>query len=121
MDGPWQKWWANGNKRGEYVSKNDQVISATEYFQDGKPRRKFLGRYEKKGVNFLNQKYIQCESWAPNGKPAGKITNGNGEWLIFPEGDEPENKMVIRQVIKDSVVAELDTLSRADAAKWAVP
>ncbi len=121
VDGPWQKWWPNGNKRGDYVSKHDQVISATEYYQDGKPRIKFVGSYEARKISSLKQKYIQCESWAPNGKPAGKVVNGNGKWIIFPDGGEPAAKMVVREVYKDSVIADLDTLTASETAKWTAP
>lgn len=121
VDGPWQKWWPNGNKRGEFVSKNDQVISSSEYYQDGKPRLKFQGKYETKRVNWLKQKYVYCESWAPNGKPAGKITAGNGEWIIFPDGGDPEHKTVIREVYKDSVLADVDTLTADEIRKWSAP
>lgn len=121
VDGPWQKWWPNGNKRGDFVSKNDQVLSSSEYYQDGKPRLKYQGKYEKKPGTWLKQKYVNCESWAPNGKSAGKITAGNGEWSIFPDGGDTTHKTVIREVYKDSVLADVDTLTAEEIRKWSNP
>lgn len=78
-------------------------------------------RIQKKHASWLKQKYVNCESWAPNGKPAGKITGGNGEWIIFPNGGDPEHKTVIREVYKDSVLADVDTLTTTETGKWTTP
>jgi antitoxin component YwqK of YwqJK toxin-antitoxin module len=120
-DGPWSKWWPNGNKRGDFISKRDQIISSDEYYQDGKPRLKFRGKYESKPVPWIERKYVEGESWAPNGKSAGKITKGNGEWILFPDGGDPEHKKVVRYAYKDSILADVDSLTTEEAAKWLAP
>lgn len=120
-DGPWSKWWPNGNKRGDFVSKNDQILSSEEYYQNGKPRLKFRGKYEPKSVSWIERKFVEGESWAPNGKPAGKITKGNGEWILFPDGGDPQHKKVVRYTYKDSILADVDSLSAEEVAKWSTP
>lgn len=120
-DGPWNVWWKNGNKKSEFMARSGRIVSGTEYYQDGKPRVKYATKNEPEKKNLLEMKYIQAESWAPNGKPAGRITNGAGEWIIFPDGMDSTNRTVFKEVYKDSLVVKVIKLDSAEAAKWVAP
>jgi antitoxin component YwqK of YwqJK toxin-antitoxin module len=102
--GPWSVWWKNGNKKAEFVARNGEIVSGTEYYQDGQPRAKYLSKYEPRNLNVLKIKRIECEAWAPNGKSTGKITKGNGEWILFPDGSDKTVYGVFREVYKDSLM-----------------
>jgi hypothetical protein len=117
-EGPWQEWWANGNRKGDFAAMNGEIVSGTEYYFDGKPRIKYLSKYEPKRESFLNRKYIEAEAWAPDGSMAGKIVNGNGEWLLFPDGEDPKDQVVFREIYKDSLLIKAGKLDSAVSAKW---
>lgn len=115
-DGPIQEWWKNGNKKAELVAKNGQIVSGTEYYPDGKPRIAYVTKYQpKRGV--FGTKYIQLESWAPDGRPSGKIVAGNGEYLIWPA--EPSSPFFLhREIYKDSLMIQVDELDSAKVELW---
>jgi antitoxin component YwqK of YwqJK toxin-antitoxin module len=120
-DGPWAEWWKNGNKKAEFIAKNGEIVSGTEYYQNGKPRVHFVTKYEPKNKNVFKMKYIQAESWAPNGKPAGQIVNGNGEWILFPDGKASADSTVFREVYKDSLMIKGEKLDSAEVESWLKP
>ncbi len=120
-DGPWNEWWKNGNKKAEFVAKNGEIVSGTEYYPNGKPRIQYVTKYEPKNKNVLKTKYIQAEAWTLNGKSAGKIVNGNGEWIVFPDGDDSTNNSVFRAVYKDSIMVKSDELDSAEIKNWLKP
>jgi antitoxin component YwqK of YwqJK toxin-antitoxin module len=120
-DGPWFEWWKNGNKKGEFIAKNGEIISGTEYYQDGKPRINYRDKYDPKNRNVFKTKRIEGEAWAPNGNSTGKIERGNGEWIKFPDGKNPENKSVFHEVYKDSLMIKGEKLDSAQMVKWLNP
>ncbi len=121
VDGPWEEWWKNGNKKAEFIAKNGEIVSGTEYYQNGKPRVHYVTKYEPKNKNVFKTKYIQAESWAPNGKQAGQIVNGNGEWILFPSGKDNTDATVFRDVYKDSLMVKDEILDSIEVAKWLKP
>lgn len=120
-DGPWDEWWKNGNKKAEYIAKNGEIISGAEYYQNGKPRARYTTKYEPKNMNVLKTKYIQAEAWAPNGKSTGKIVNGNGEWILFPDGKDTTDHTVFREIYTDSLLIKVNKLDSAEIAPWLKP
>jgi antitoxin component YwqK of YwqJK toxin-antitoxin module len=116
-----EEWWKDGIKKGEWMSKNDQIISGLENYRNGKPRIKYLTKYNPKPENFLKAKYISAESWAPSGKPAGKIERGNGEWLLFSSGEDSTDQTVFREIYKDSLLIKVSKLDSAEISKWLKP
>ena len=116
-EGPWNEWWKNGNKKAEYIAKGGVIISGTEYYPNGQPRVRYVTKYEPKTKSVLKTKYIEAESWAPDGKPAGKITKGQGEWMIFQDGTEPKDTTVFLEKYKDSLMIEGHALTPDEAAK----
>lgn len=117
-DGPWEEWWKNGNKKAEFIAKKGHIISGKEYYQDGKPRVQYTTKDEPRKKNYLETKYVQAESWAPNGKPAGRITKGDGEWTVFPDGRDSANHPVFREVYKDSLLVKVTKVDSAEVARW---
>jgi antitoxin component YwqK of YwqJK toxin-antitoxin module len=120
-EGSWEAWWKNGNKKSEFLAKNGTIVSGTEYYQNGKPRARYVTKYEPKNKNVFKKKYVQAEAWAPNGKSVGKIVNGNGEWILFPDGKDSTDHTVFREVYKDSLMVKGDKLDSAEIAKWLKP
>lgn len=116
-EGPWEEWWKNGNKKAEYIAKGGLIVSGAEYYPNGKPRVRYATKYEPKVKSVLKTKYIEAESWAPDGRPAGKITKGQGQWMIFPDGTEPKDTTVFLEVYKDTLMVEGHALTPAEAAK----
>ncbi|GEM_PF-6740269 len=120
-DGHCQTWWKNGNIRTDYIAKNGQIISATEYYQNGKPRTRYVTVYEPKPKSVFKTQYLEGEAWAPNGKSTGKVVNGEGSWLLFPDGRDSTDKAVFREVYKNKILVKGDKLDAAEIAKWAAP
>ena len=120
-DGLWAEWWKNGNKKAEFIAKNGRIVSGTEYYANGKPRVHYVTKYEPKNKNVFKKKYILAESWAPSGKSAGKIVNGNGEWIIFPDGKDNTEPTVSRAVYKDSLMIKGEILDSAEVESWLKP
>lgn len=120
-DGPWEEWWKNGNKKAEFIAKKGHIISGKEYYQDGTPRVQYATKDEPRKKNYLETKYIQAESWSPNGKPAGRITKGDGEWTVFPDGRDSANHAVFREVYKDSLLVKVTNLDSTEVARWMAP
>lgn len=120
-EGPWFEWWKNGNKKVELIAKNGEIISGSEYYQDGKPRIQYRDKYDPKNRNVLKTKTIEGEAWAPNGKSTGRIEKGNGEWLKFPDGKDPENKSVFHEIYKDGLMIKVERLDSAQIAQWLKP
>lgn len=117
-EGPTFKWWPNGNKRLEGIKKNDDLVSATEFYFDGRPRVKYLTKFEPEVKSVFKTKYINAEAWAPNGNPCGKIQDGNGEWLLFPNGSDSTDQTTFREVYKDSLAIKIEKVDSATVAKW---
>lgn len=120
-EGPWNEWWKNGNKKAEFLAKNGEIISGTEYYQDGKLRARYRTKYEPKNKNVFKIKRIDAEAWAPNGKSTGKIEKGNGEWIVFPDGSDTADQGVFREVYKDSLLIKGGKLDSAEITKWHAP
>lgn len=120
-DGLQQFWWENGNKKNEYISKHGDIISATEYFQDGKPRIRYTSKRDPKTGSALKRRFIDCEAWSPTGKSTGKIVKGNGSWIVFNDGQDTTLTKVLRETYKDSLLIKLDSLDRAEIAAWLKP
>lgn len=119
-EGPWKEWWRNGNKRAEYTTKNGYILSGTEYYPDGKLRKRFVCKYNPNRKSFLDVEHIQAEAWTPNGLPTGKIVNGNGEWTHFSAEPDSLNGryLAFREVYKDSLMVNLEELDSVGVAKW---
>jgi antitoxin component YwqK of YwqJK toxin-antitoxin module len=117
-EGSWEEWWPNGNKKAEFMAKGGRIVSGTEFYQNGKPRLRYASKYEPKVRSVFKKKRIQAEAWAPDGRPAGKIVNGEGEWLLFPDGRDTTDKTVFREVYKDSLMIKGEELDSAEAARW---
>lgn len=117
-DGPWQEWWKNGNKKGEFIAKNGHIISAIEYYQNGSVRVKYRTKYDPRNNNLLKIKHIDGEAWAPNGRPTGAIVKGNGEWIVFPNGQDSSNTSVFHEVYKDSIMVKVEALDSSKVAAW---
>lgn len=119
--GPWSVWWKNGNKKSDFLARNGEIVSGTEYYEDGRPRAKYRTKCEPENLNVLKIKYIECEAWAPNGKSTGKIIRGNGEWIKFPDGSDKTANGVFREIYKDSLVVTIDELDSSEYRKWLQP
>ena len=120
-DGLQQFWWENGNKKNEYISKHGDIISATEYFQDGKPRIRYTSKRDPKTGSALKRRFIDCEAWSPTGKSTGKIVKGNGSWIVFNDGQDTTLTKVLRETYKDSLLIKVDSLDRAEIGAWLKP
>jgi antitoxin component YwqK of YwqJK toxin-antitoxin module len=120
-DGLWEEWWKNGNKKAVFLAKNGEIISGTEYYQDGQLRVRYRTKYEPKTRNVFKIKRIDAEAWTPNGKSTGKISNGNGEWVVFPDSKESADNVVFREVYKDSLMIKGEKLDSAATAQWLMP
>lgn len=116
-DGPWSEWWSNGNKKAEYEARNGEIVSAVEYYENGKTRVRYRSKYEPENPSALHIKRIEGEAWAPNGKSTGKIVKGNGGWIVFPDGSKP-NAKAFRLEYKDSLLVKTEKLDSAEMAKW---
>src|SRR5690606_24869665 len=120
-EGPWLEWWENGNKKAEHIARNGEIVTGKEYYRNGKPRAFYETKYEPENKNVLKTKYIHAEAWAPNGKSTGRIVNGKGEWILFPDGSRSAKPEVFRAVYRDSVMVEGKKLDSAAQAKWLRP
>lgn len=120
-NGPCDKWWPNGTKRSEGKYKDGQLLTLKEYYPNGAARMQFTGKYERKQPATLKDKHVQGETWGPNGKSAGKIVDGNGSWIRFPDGSDSTNTKVFREVYKDSVLLDIQPLNAAEIEKWQKP
>ncbi len=97
------------------------IFFEVPYYPDGKPRVKYRTKYEPNNKNVFKKKRIEAEAWAPNGKSTGKIENGNGEWITFPDGVDPKDKSVFHEVYKDSIMIKGEKLDSVQIAKWLKP
>lgn len=119
-EGPWLEWWENGNKKGEFIARKGHIVSGMEYYPNGKPRIRYQTKDEPEAKKGSETKYIEAESWAPNGKPTGKILNGNGEWTHFSAEPIRESGRynVYREVYKDSIMVKDEKLDSAQVSRW---
>jgi antitoxin component YwqK of YwqJK toxin-antitoxin module len=113
-DGVWQEWYKNGNMKGDFIAKNGQIISGTEYYPGGKPRIKYLGQYSKKPKGIFETVYLEGEAWTPEGKSTGKIVNGNGSWVVFANDSAVTGKKLFRETYIHGTMAKVDTLTAAE-------
>lgn len=113
-DGVWQEWYKNGNMKGDFIAKNGQIISGTEYYPDGKPRLKYLGKYSKEPKGILGTVYLEGEAWTPEGKSTGKIVNGNGSWVVIANDSASAGKKLFRETYKNGTLAKVDSLTASE-------
>lgn len=111
-EGPWREWWKNGNLKSEYVARQGQIISGTEYYLNGKPRVKYLNRFDPENSNPLKSKRIEGEAWDAKGKSTGRIARGNGEWILYPDGSDAAKQTAFREAYKDSLLVKVQKLDR---------
>ena len=117
-EGATYEWWPNGNKKLEGFKKKGDIVSATEFYFNGRNRVKYLTKFEPNVKSALKTKYINGEAWAPNGSPCGKIQDGNGEWLLFPSGGDSTDQTTFREVYKDSLAVKIEEVDSVAVAKW---
>jgi antitoxin component YwqK of YwqJK toxin-antitoxin module len=117
-EGPWKEWWPNGNPKADFVAKGGEIVSGTEFYSNGKPRIRFTSKYPSEAGSGVRGNYLDCAAWAPNGKPAGTIVKGNGQWLLFPNGEDSTNHDVFREVYKNTALVKATKLAPSEAAKW---
>ncbi|MDB5102987.1 MAG: hypothetical protein JWP91_676 [Fibrobacteres bacterium] len=117
LEGRQQEWWKNGQPKSDLMSKNGQIISGTEYYPDGKPRIRYASVYDPKRTVF-GTKTIESESWAPDGRFAGKVEKGQGEQLLFHAEPKKGSIAAHREIYKDSLMTHLDEFDSAAVEKW---
>lgn len=112
-----QEWWENGQPKSDLMAQEGQIISGTEYYGNGKPRIRYVSPFIPNRTVFAT-KTIASESWAPDGRPAGKVVKGQGELLLF-SADRAEGTVAAhKEVYKDSLMIRLDELDSGAVAKW---
>ena len=116
-DGEWKEWWENGNRRAELIAKDGEIIAGEEFYQDGKPRIRYRSKYDPQNKSALKIKRIEGESWDPSGKQAGKIDNGNGDWIIFPDGKSGTSSVAVHEFYKDSLLIKSEPLDPGEITK----
>lgn len=116
--GPWDEWWPNGNRKWEYVARRGIPILGTEYYPNGRRAVIFVDKDEPEVKSIFEKKTIEVEAWAPDGRPAGKVVEGNGEWLRYPSDGELKGRKVMREVIKDSLTVKSEYLDSAQVEEW---
>jgi hypothetical protein len=119
-EGSWEEWWPNGNKKAEFMAKCGRIVSGTEYYPTGKPRVRYVAKYEPEVRSVLKTKFIEAEAWSPIGRSSGKIIGGDGEWTHFSaEPDSGTGRYnVFREVYKDSLMIKGEALDSAEQEKW---
>ena len=114
-DGPWLEWWPNGNKRKELELSHGQLRTSLEFFPNGKPRLKYSVHFKKVSPILYDRKVSAMETWAPDGRPAGKVEMGNGEVLLFQLDEDKVIPEVIRETYRDSLVKDVNVLDTLQA------
>lgn len=119
--GPWLEWWENGNRKAEYSARNGRIVSGAEYYRDGKPRLRYVKTFDANPNAAFRIQYREGEAWAPNGKSTGRIVNGAGTWILFPDGRDTADHAVYRERYQGKSLSARETLDSASAAQWAAP
>jgi hypothetical protein len=117
--GPWLEWWENGNRKAEYSARNGRIVSATEYYRDGRPRLRYVKTFDANAA--FKIQYKDGEAWAPNGASTGRIVNGAGSWILFPDGHDSADHAVFRELYQGKSLVAREMLDSASTAKWAAP
>lgn len=117
QQGPQEEWWPNGNKKSEAIAKDGFYISATEYYPNGKPRLRYVTEYSPKLLIFGRKMFAQ-ESWAPDGRSAGKVVDGQGEILLFSADSARGRLAAHREIYKDSLMTDLNEFDSAQVIHW---
>lgn len=117
-NGPWLEWWENGNRKAEYSARNGRIVSGTEYYHDGKPRMRYVKSFDANPHSKFGIQYREGEAWAPNGKSTGRIINGKGSWILFPDGHDTADHVVYRELYKGRSLVRNETWDSAAAMKW---
>jgi hypothetical protein len=112
-----QEWWKNGQPKSDVMAREDQIISGTEYYPNGKPRIRYATVFDPARTTF-SKKTIEQESWAPDGRSAGKVVKGLGEILLFSAEPEKDKIAAHKEIYKDSLMTHLDELDSAAVVKW---
>lgn len=112
-----QEWWPNGNKKFEVTFKNGEPLSGTEYYQNGRPRIRFVMPFQPKR-DWISQHTISYESWAPDGRAAGVVKNGQGEIVRFLDTVTTLPSEGFHEVYRDSLQDKVEDWDAATVAKW---
>lgn len=113
--GPWFEWWPNGNKRKELELSHGQLRNSLEFFPNGKPRLKYSVHFKKVSPILFDRKVSDMETWAPDGRSAGKVQKGAGEVLLFQLDEDKLIPEVILETYRDSLVKGVDVLDTLQA------
>lgn len=106
-------WWPNGNPRYWAVYNHRQgPDTAKQWYPNGQMKFRLTDIEDSTGRVFK----ISMESWFPDGRPAGKIENGNGRLILFSDTVDYPRWVEVYQggrlkhvnEIRDSV--EMDTI-----------
>jgi hypothetical protein len=115
--GQQQEWWPNGSKKFEVTYKNGEVLSGMEYYQNGRPRIRYVMPSQPKR-NWFSQLTISYESWAPDGRSAGVVKNGQGEIVRFRDTVTNIHSEGFHEIYRDSLQANVEDWDAATVAKW---
>jgi antitoxin component YwqK of YwqJK toxin-antitoxin module len=91
--GLYETWHEDGTRKDSIVYDNGKMIEVREYFVDGKER---MWEEYKKGEKLLLWNAIYHDR---TGKVCGKVTNGEGEYILYDENGKYPSKTTISKGI----------------------
>lgn len=117
VHGAWLEWWPNGAMKMDQTLSHGLEQRRLDFYPTGKPRLLYTVHYVKqKGVQ-NKRRFPTLQSWAPNGRPTGMVSEGMGEVMVFHLDDKNDNAIlrVVRETYRDSVLKDAETLDTAQA------